>query len=177
MQEPVMQPPTPDGLSRVAAELLAATSSGGDDQVDEVDDMPLGASATTPCHIEVMPQSQQQPQSQTQQQQCVPRFFHDQSTGTIDATGSSPSKSTIADILCEESMAWEARLQDANTRLEEMKEQSEQQIRELELQVCRLALENTDLKKQLILGPRSLPAQAHQAGGNEGTKWAANQGT
>jgi len=167
MQEPVIRPPTPDGWSRVAAELLAASSSDGDDQVDEVDDMPLGASATTPCHIEVMPQPQQQPQSQTQQQQqrkqeqqqqqCVPRFFRDQSKGTIGATGSSPSKSTIADILCEESMAWEARLQDANTRLEEMKEQSEQQIRELELQVCRLALENTNFKKQLGLGAPESP--------------------
>jgi len=40
-------------------------------------------------------------------------------------------------------------MQDANARLEEMKEQSERRIRELESQVSRLSLENTTLKKQL----------------------------
>jgi len=156
MQEP---PPSPDGWSRVAADLLAASSSESD---AEVDDIPLGASATTPCHREVLPQPPQR--QHQQQQQSTAQFFLYPSAA--NAGGASSSRSTgapenrpqaIADILCEEAKAWEARVEDANTRLEEMKEQSERRIRELELQVSRLALENTNLKKQLHLGVAETP--------------------
>jgi hypothetical protein len=164
MQEPpVMQPPTPDGWSRLASDLLAA----GSGEPDEVDDIPLGASAVTPCHREVLPreqprQQQQQKQRQRQQQQQhAPSFFHDGDEDNTGGAGICPQKTSsgdspqaIADILCEEAMAWEARMQDANARLEEMKEQSERRIRELEFQVSRLALENTNLKKQLYLGAK-----------------------
>jgi len=154
-EPPSVQPPTPDGWNRVAAELLTASSSDG--EPDEVDDFPLGFSATTPCHRAVLPQPQKQPQRQ--QQQCAPRFLHDESQGKVRGAIIVPSRHTssdstqeIADILCEEAMAWEARMQDANARLEEMREQSERRIRELESQVSRLSLENTKLKKQLHLG-------------------------
>jgi len=99
-EPPVAQPPTPDGWSRVAAELLAASSSDG--EADEVDDIPLGASATTPCHWALLSGAQKQPQ------QCAPCFFPDESEGKVGGAGIFPSRNAssdspqaIADILCE----------------------------------------------------------------------------
>jgi len=174
---PGVKLPTPDGWSLMAAELLAASNSDGEpDEVDDiplgtdatthccgaVDDIPLGTDATTPCHGAVLPQLQKQPQ----QQPCTPRFFYDESDSKVGGAGiflsrntSSESPHEFADILCEEALAWEARMQDANARLEEVKEQSERRIRALEFQVSRLSLENTKLKKQLHLGVPEFPRQ------------------
>lgn len=145
--------PDPMSWSRVAEELLATSGGGGGAQPNEVDDMPLGASAMTPGVPARLPASVP----------CTPRFFHDRCEGNVGGPGACPEsggdapRAAIADILCEEAIAWEAKVQDANARLEAMKERSERRIAELEFQISQLTLENTHLKKRFCFGLPEFP--------------------